>query len=88
MLTDKGLPEQEWSMPSRAEKAWQTAAQCARLAQQADGTDEREFYLRMRNAWITVANRCEFIDVMEEQGAAPPERLPGRDAPSLDHRSN
>jgi hypothetical protein len=62
-------------MPSRAGKAWQTAAQCARQAQQADSKDEREFYLRMRNAWITVANRCEFIDGLEGQGA-PIDRLP------------
>jgi hypothetical protein len=74
-------------MPSRAEKAWQTAAQCARLVQQADGEDEREFYLRMRNAWITVANRCEFIDVLEEQGTSI-DRLPGHEAPSLGQRSH
>ena len=45
------------------------AAQCAKLAQGTDGKDEREFYVRMRDSWITVANRYEFLDVIDEQGA-------------------
>src|SRR6266436_1024658 len=31
--------------------------------------DEREFYVRMRDSWITVANRYEFLDAVDEQGA-------------------
>jgi hypothetical protein len=45
------------------------AAQCAKLAQGADEKDEREFYVRMRDSWIMVANRYEFLDVIDEQGA-------------------
>ena len=45
------------------------AAQCAKLAQNADEKDEREFYVRMRDSWITVANRYEFLDVIDDQGA-------------------
>ena len=60
-------------MRSKSEHAWRTAAECAKRAQEADDKGEHEFFVRMRNAWITVANRCEFMDVLDEQaaGAAP-----------------
>jgi hypothetical protein len=48
-------------MGFKADHAWRTAAQCARLAQEADDEAEREFYRRLRDAWISVANRCEFL---------------------------
>ena len=59
-----------WSMRSktnetwriRAESAWRTAARCAALAQEAD-QEEREHYIRMRDAWIGLANRCQFLDL-------------------------
>ena len=60
-------------MRSKSDHAWRMAAQCAKLAQDADKKDEREFYVRMRDSWITVANRYEFLDVIDEQGA-PTER--------------
>jgi hypothetical protein len=50
--------------PSRME----TAAKCARLAQEADDPQEREHYARLRDAWITLAKRCEpfnFPDVTD-----------------------
>ena len=52
-------------MRSKSDHAWRMAAQCAKLAQDADEKDEREFYVRMRDSWITVANRYEFLDVIE-----------------------
>jgi hypothetical protein len=45
------------------------AARLAALAEEADDDEEREYYIRMRDAWITLANRCEFMpisDVTEE----------------------
>ena len=60
-------------MRSKSDHAWRMAAQCAKLAQGSDEKDEREFYVRMRDSWITVANRYEFLDVIDEQGA-PTER--------------
>ncbi len=63
-------------MRSKSDHAWRMAAQCAKLAQRADEADEkdeREFYVRMRDSWITVANRYEFLDVVDEH-AAPSER--------------
>ena len=57
-------------MGARADNAWRAAAECARRAQQSDGGPEREFYLQTRNAWISVANRCEFIDSLD-QGVTP-----------------
>ena len=49
---------------TRAESAWRTAARCAALAQEAD-KDEREYYIKMRDAWIGLANRCQFLDLPE-----------------------
>ena len=41
--------------------AHRTAARVAALADEAD-SDEDEYYIRMRDAWITLANGCEFLD--------------------------
>jgi hypothetical protein len=60
------------SMRSKSEHAWWMASQCARLAQEADQKDEREFYVRMRDSWITVANRYAFLDIIDEHGAPVP----------------
>jgi hypothetical protein len=56
-------------MRSKSDHAWRMAAQCAKLAQGAEEKDEREFYVRMRDSWITVANRYEFLDGIDELGA-------------------
>jgi hypothetical protein len=64
-------------MRSKSDHAWRMAAQCAKLVQEADQKDERDFYVRMRDSWITVANRFAFLDVVDEHG------LPGeRSAPA------
>src|SRR5262249_39292516 len=60
------------SMRSKSDHAWRMAAQCAKLAQQADQKDEREFYVRMRDSWITVANRYAFLDIVDEHGTPSP----------------
>jgi hypothetical protein len=38
------------------------AAKCATLAQEADDPQEREHYARLRDAWTTLARRCEPFD--------------------------
>jgi hypothetical protein len=50
-------------MRSKRETAWEAAAKCATLAKEADDPQEREHYERRRDAWITLANRCEFYIV-------------------------
>ena len=40
---------------------WETAGQERSL-----DDAERELFLRMRDAWISVANRCEFLEVTPE----------------------
>ena len=55
-------------MRSKSQTAWETAARSAMLAQEADDAQEREYYERLRNAWSTLAKRCEpfnFPDVTE-----------------------
>jgi hypothetical protein len=48
-------------MRSKSQAAWETAAKCATLAEEADDPHEREYYTRLRDAWITLAKRCEFF---------------------------
>jgi hypothetical protein len=50
-------------MRSKSDSAWRTAVRLAALADEADNEEEREHFTRLRDAWITVANRCEFLDV-------------------------
>jgi hypothetical protein len=57
-------------MRSKSQTAWETAARCAMLAQEANHPEEREHYTRLRDAWITLAKRCEpfnFPDVTESE---------------------
>jgi hypothetical protein len=49
-------------MASKSDTAWKTAARMAALAEEADNDEEREHFTRVRDAWITLANRCEFLD--------------------------
>ena len=57
-------------MRSKSQTAWETAARCAMLAQEANDPKEREHYTRLQEAWITLAKRCEpfnFPDVTESE---------------------
>jgi len=59
----------EGQMRSKSQAAWETAARCATLAQEASDPEEREHYARLRDAWTTLAQRCEpfnFPDVTEK----------------------
>jgi len=52
-------------MRSKSQTAWETAARCAALAQEADDSQEREHYARLRDAWITLAKRCEPFNISD-----------------------
>jgi hypothetical protein len=52
-------------MRSKSQTARETAARCATLAKEADDPQEREYYERIRDAWITLANRCEFFNISD-----------------------
>jgi hypothetical protein len=52
-------------MRSKSQTAWETAANCAALAQEADDPEEREHYARLRNSWTTLAKRCEDFNVTD-----------------------
>ena len=47
----------------KSDNAWKTAARMAALAEETDDDYEREHFTRLRNAWITLANRCEPFDL-------------------------
>jgi hypothetical protein len=55
----------ESAMGPKSKIAWKTAARMAALADEADTDEEREYYTRMRDAWITLANRCEFMPISD-----------------------
>jgi hypothetical protein len=46
-------------MTNKSRTAWETAAKCATLAEEAADSEEREYFIRMRDAWTTLAKRCE-----------------------------
>ena len=57
-------------MRSKSQTASEAAARYATLAQEADDSEEREHYTRLRDAWITLAKRCEpfiFPDVTDSE---------------------
>jgi hypothetical protein len=59
-------------MRSKSQTAWEAAARWATLAQEADDAQEREHYARLRDAWTTLARRCEpfdFPDVTDSQNS-------------------
>ena len=62
---------EETHMGSKSEMAHRTAARFADLVEQADTDEEREYYIRMRDAWITLANRCEPFDLPDVTDKAP-----------------
>ena len=47
----------------KSETAWKTAARMAALAEDTDDDYKREHFTRLRDAWITLANRCELFDL-------------------------
>ena len=56
-------------MRSKNQAAWETVARCATLAQEADDPQEREHYARLRDAWITLAKRCEPFNFPDVTGS-------------------
>jgi hypothetical protein len=50
---------------SKSNTAWRTAARMEALANEADTDEKREYYIKMRDAWITLANRCEFMPISD-----------------------
>jgi hypothetical protein len=49
-------------MRSKSQTAREMAANFATLVQEADDPQEREYYARLRDAWTTLARRCEPFD--------------------------
>ena len=52
-------------MRSKSQTAWETATRCAMLAQEAYDQEEREYYVRLRDAWTTLAKRCEDFNITD-----------------------
>ena len=52
-------------MQSKSQTAWETAARCAMLAQEAYDQEEREYYVRLRDARTTLAKRCGDFNITD-----------------------
>ena len=52
-------------MRSKSQTAWETAGRWAMLAQEADDQEEHEYYVRLRDAWTTLAKRCEDFNITD-----------------------
>jgi hypothetical protein len=50
------------------EDCWQRAAECAARANKAVDSQTREFFIGLRDAWISIANRSELIEAMGGPG--------------------
>ena len=55
-------------MRSKSQTAREMAANFATLVQEADDPQEREYYARLRDAWTTLARRCEPFDFPDGYG--------------------
>jgi hypothetical protein len=62
---DRPHRNQTHQMRSKSQAAWETAAKCATLTEETDDPKEREYYARLRGAWITLAKRCEFSSISD-----------------------
>jgi hypothetical protein len=49
---------------STVEYAWKKAAECAARAEETADKDVRVFFLKLRDSWISVANRHELLEAM------------------------
>jgi len=49
----------------KRDTAWKTAARMAALADEADNEQDREYFARVRDAYISLANRCEFLPISD-----------------------
>ena len=61
----QATPKSDTEMRSKSQAAWETAAKCATLTEETDDPNEREYYARLRDAWITLAKRCEFSSISD-----------------------
>jgi hypothetical protein len=53
------------------EHYWEKAAECAARADKAVDTQTWEFFVGLRDAWISVANRSEMIEAVDGPSELP-----------------
>jgi hypothetical protein len=51
---------------STVQYAWKKAAECAARADQTSDKDIRLFFVKLRDSWISVANRHELLESMAD----------------------
>jgi hypothetical protein len=50
--------------------AYRTAVRMSALVSEADNDEEREHFIRMRDAWITLAQGCALLDIPDVTAGA------------------
>lgn len=53
-------------MGSTVQYAWKKAAECAARADETSDKDIRAFFMKLRDSWISVANRHELLESMAD----------------------
>jgi hypothetical protein len=56
---------------STVQYAWKKAAECAARADETSDKDIRLFFMKLRDSWISVANRHELLESMADPLANP-----------------
>ncbi len=57
-------------MRSKIDSCWQRAAECDARAKEAADAEVRELFTRLRDSWISAANRYEFLEAAAGDPAA------------------
>jgi hypothetical protein len=57
---------------STVQYAWKKAAECAARADETSDKDIRLFFMKLRDSWISVANRHELLESMADPTPQPP----------------
>jgi len=62
-IVGEGRRSVRWSI----DYAWKRAAEFGARAEEASDPDLREFFVRLRDSWISTANRYELIEAIDER---------------------
>jgi hypothetical protein len=62
-------------MQTKIDEAWKRAAECIQRAEAAATPETRAAILKLRDSWIDLANRLQFVEAIKENE----KRLPGTD---------
>jgi hypothetical protein len=69
--------------PHKLDYCWRKAAEYTQRAEETNDKEVRAFFYRLRDVWISAANRNEMLEALEDHVAVPP--APENSATSARH---